>query len=71
MAEERELKQARKEVREREGAYWGRVAEAGKAARQGRGEAEAERASAGQGKGGDEGEARKRAARQRQAMGGG
>jgi hypothetical protein len=68
MAEEREVKQARAKVREREGAYWGRVAEAGKAARQGRGEAEAERASAG--KGGDEGEERKRAARQRQALSG-
>jgi len=68
MAEEREVKQARAKVREREGAYWSRVAEAGKAARQGRGEAEAERASAG--KGGDEGEERKRAARQRQALSG-
>lgn len=66
MAEEREVKQARVKVREREGAYWGRVAEAGKAARQGRGEAEAERASAG--KGGDESEERKQAARQRQAL---
>jgi hypothetical protein len=68
MAEEREVKQARAKVREREGAYWGRVAEAGKAARQGRGEAEAEHASAG--KDGDEGEERKRAARQRQALSG-
>jgi hypothetical protein len=68
MAEDREVKQARAKVREREGAYWGRVAEAGKAARQGRGEVETERASAG--KGGDEGEERKRAARQRQALSG-
>lgn len=68
MAEEREVKQARAKVREREGAYWGRVAEAGKAARQGRGEAETERAAAG--RGGDEGEERKRAVRQRQAMSG-
>lgn len=66
MAEEREVKQARARVREREGAYWGRVAEAGKTARQGRGEAEVERAATG--KGGDEGEEHKRAVRQRQAL---
>jgi hypothetical protein len=70
MAEEREVKQARAKVREREGAYWGRVAEAGKAARQGRGEAEAEAERATAGKGGDEGEERKRAGRQRQALSG-
>lgn len=63
MAEEREVKQARAKVREREGAYWGRVAEAGKTARQARGEAETDRASAG-----NEGEERKRAVRQRQAL---
>lgn len=69
MAEEREVKQARARVREREGAYWARVAEAGKAARQGRGEAETDRATT-TGKGGDEGEDGKRAARQRQALSG-
>jgi len=68
MAEEREVKQARATVREREGAYWARVAEAGKASRQGRGQAEVERVATG--KGGDEGEERKRVARQRQALSG-